>query len=279
MADISAQQLRKLQLMGVRVWQDRTRRPLPTVLASKSRSVVSDESTHAPQINSPAPLGAPKPPGTFDDERNAPPAAPSRPAAPPPDVSQHDWQMLRAAVSSCTLCALSDTRSKTVFGVGAEKTDLMIIGEAPGAEEDRKGEPFVGRAGQLLDAMLASISRSRENVFIANVLKCRPPGNRDPHTEEAHACSGYLNRQIELVKPKAILAVGRISAQRLLGNTASLARMRGKLHHYGNDQIPLVVTYHPAYLLRSPGQKRKAWEDLMSVYEVLSPSSKQGNSQ
>jgi DNA polymerase len=147
-----------------------------------------------------------------------------------------------------------------VFGVGNVEADWLIVGEAPGAEEDRRGEPFVGRAGQLLDQMLFAIGQSRDSVFIANILKCRPPNNRDPKPAEAAACRAYLERQIELIQPKIVLAVGKIAAQNLLGTDDPVGRMRGRPHDLGG--IPLVVTYHPAYLLRSPSQKNKSWSDL-----------------
>ena len=171
-----------------------------------------------------------------------------------------DWDELRACVTECTRCALAGSRTNTVFGVGNPDADWMIIGEAPGAEEDRRGEPFVGRAGKLLDQMLLAIGQSREKVFIANILKCRPPNNRDPKPDEAAACRDYLEQQIALVRPKIVLAVGRIAAQNLLGSDEPVGRMRGRPHEL--DGIPLVVTYHPAYLLRSPSQKRKSWSDL-----------------
>ena len=171
-----------------------------------------------------------------------------------------DWDELRACVTDCTRCALAGSRTNTVFGVGNPDADWMIIGEAPGAEEDRRGEPFVGRAGKLLDQMLLAIGQSREKVFIANILKCRPPNNRDPKPDEAAACRDYLEQQIALVRPKIVLAVGRIAAQNLLGSDEPVGRMRGRPHEL--DGIPLVVTYHPAYLLRSPSQKRKSWSDL-----------------
>ena len=170
------------------------------------------------------------------------------------------WEDLRACVASCTRCELSNTRTNTVFGVGNPAADWLIIGEAPGAEEDRRGEPFVGRAGKLLDEMLRAIGQSRDSVFIANILKCRPPNNRDPRPVEAAACRDYLERQIELVEPRIILAVGKIAAQNLLGSDEPVGRMRGRAHELGG--IPLVVTYHPAYLLRSPSQKQKSWSDL-----------------
>ena len=145
----------------------------------------------------------------------------------------------------------------------------MIIGEAPGAEEDRRGEPFVGRAGKLLDEMLLAIGMQRESVFIANILKCRPPNNRDPAADEAAACRGYLDRQIELISPQIIVAVGRIAAQHLLATDAPVGRLRGRRHQLSGSGIPVVVTYHPAYLLRSPTQKRKAWQDLVLARQVL----------
>ena len=171
-----------------------------------------------------------------------------------------DWSELRDCVAHCTRCELAQSRTNTVFGVGNPNADWLIIGEAPGAEEDRRGEPFVGRAGMLLDEMLRAIGKSRDSVFIANILKCRPPNNRDPRAEEAAACRRYLERQIELVRPRVILAVGRIAAQNLLGSSEPVGRMRGRPHDF--DGIPLVVTYHPAYLLRSPSQKAKSWSDL-----------------
>jgi uracil-DNA glycosylase family 4 len=186
--------------------------------------------------------------------------APAIPTAPLP--AGIDWVPLRERVAGCTLCDLSKTRTQTVFGVGNTRADWLVIGEAPGAEEDRQGEPFVGRAGQLLNAMLLAIGLPRESVFIANILKCRPPGNRDPKPEEVSSCLPYLSAQIALLKPKIILAVGRIAAQNLLATDAPLARLRGKLHTFGAANTPLVITYHPAYLLRTPADKRKAWEDL-----------------
>lgn len=176
------------------------------------------------------------------------------------DVGELDWFELRERVSNCRKCELCNSRTQTVFGVGRQNADWLIIGEAPGAEEDRRGEPFVGRAGKLLNEMLRAIGLSRESVFIANTLKCRPPNNRDPKADEAAACRDYLDRQIALVQPKVILAVGKIAAQNMLGCDDPVGRMRGRQHDVNG--IPLVVTYHPAYLLRSPLQKRKSWDDL-----------------
>jgi len=180
-----------------------------------------------------------------------------------------DWSGLQTAVQACTRCELHQTRTQTVFGVGNPSADLLIIGEAPGADEDKQGEPFVGRAGQLLNAMLQAIQLTRGDVYIANILKCRPPNNRDPRPEEAALCSAWLKRQIELIQPKLILALGRIAGQRLLQVDTPLAKLRGAIHTLPMTQTPLIVTYHPAYLLRSPGEKRKAWEDLIFVKRTL----------
>ena len=206
----------------------------------------------------------------------------AKPATPPPPeiagggdsavasaVAALDWDGLRAQVKQCRACVLSETRTQTVFGVGDVNADLLVVGEAPGADEDRQGEPFVGRAGKLLDAMLIAIGLRREQVFIANILKCRPPGNRDPHQDETLRCEPYLLRQLELVAPRAILSVGRISAQNLLGSAEAVGRLRGRVHTFGVLRTPLVVTYHPAYLLRSPEQKAKAWKDLQLVLRTL----------
>lgn len=206
--------------------------------------------------------------------QDAGPEAAQLPATRQDDESPLDWTSLRQRVASCTRCALHQSRNQTVFGTGNQSADWMIIGEAPGAEEDRRGEPFVGRAGQLLDEMLRAMGLSRDTVFIANMLKCRPPNNRDPSTDEAASCRSYLNRQIELIAPRIILAVGRIAAQHLLETDAPLGRLRGQKHELGDRQIPVVVTYHPAYLLRSPTQKRKSWQDLCLALEVVKDVSK-----
>jgi DNA polymerase len=182
-----------------------------------------------------------------------------------PADGQGSWQALQSEVSGCRRCGLCESRTQTVFGVGNRRADVLVVGEAPGAEEDRQGEPFVGRAGQLLNAMLRAMGRPRESVFIANILKCRPPGNRDPSPAEVASCLPYLHRQIELLSPRLILVVGRIAAQSLLATGTSVGRLRGHLHRYGAAGIALVVTYHPAYLLRSPGDKRRAWADLKAA--------------
>ncbi|KVC56522.1 uracil-DNA glycosylase [Burkholderia stagnalis] len=187
------------------------------------------------------------------------PAADLRPAETP--VAELDWDALAARVADCTRCGLCEKRTNTVFGVGDREADWMLIGEAPGENEDKQGEPFVGQAGKLLDNMLRSLSLERgDNVYIANVIKCRPPGNRNPEPDEVARCEPYLQRQVALVKPKLIVALGRFAAQTLLKTDASIASLRGRVHTY--EGVPVIVTYHPAYLLRSLQDKAKAWADL-----------------
>jgi uracil-DNA glycosylase len=192
------------------------------------------------------------------------PVEPPAPAASAPStpVAAFAWEELARAVKACTLCPLHATRTQAVFGVGNRNAQWMVIGEAPGADEDRQGEPFVGRAGQLLNSMLKAIGFARSDVYIANILKSRPPNNRDPRPEEVQACIPYLYRQIELINPKLILCVGRIAAQTLLQTDTPIGKLRGKLHRIAGGR-PMIVTYHPAYLLRSPGEKRKSWADLL----------------
>jgi DNA polymerase len=190
-------------------------------------------------------------------------------------VANVNWETLAATVKACTQCRLRAGCKQTVFGVGLKTAPLMVIGEGPGADEDRIGEPFVGRAGKLLDSMLLAIGRSRaeadggQGVYIANIVKCRPPNNRDPQPDEAAACRPYLERQIELIRPKLILAVGRIAAQNLLMTDTPIGKLRGSVHLYGTHEIPVIVTYHPAYLLRSPREKSRAWEDLKRARALL----------
>jgi DNA polymerase len=197
------------------------------------------------------------------------PETDSGPVAPAGAIGELGWAALRARVRDCRDCALHQGRTQAVFGVGPEQSDWMIVGEGPGAEEDRKGEPFVGRAGQLLDGMLEALGLSRKTAYIANVVKCRPPENRDPKPEEAAACAGYLDRQIELLQPRLILAVGRVAAQRLLATDSALGKLREQVHRYGPRNVPVVVTYHPAYLLRRPGEKRKVWRDLLFAERTM----------
>jgi len=198
-------------------------------------------------------LAAQAVPAAEADRVDAPPAAYPLPVMP-------GWEVLEAEVRGCTKCGLHTSRSQTVFGVGNRRARWMFIGEAPGADEDRQGEPFVGRAGQLLNAMIAALGLKREEVYIANVLKCRPPNNRDPQPGEVEQCEPYLIRQIALIQPALVVALGRHAAHSLLKTDLALARLRNQRLAY--QDIPLVVTYHPAYLLRSPLEKRKAWDDL-----------------
>jgi len=178
------------------------------------------------------------------------------------------WIPLKQAVPACTACGLHASRKQTVFGVGDENADWLLIGEAPGADEDRLGEPFVGQAGKLLDNMLAAIDLKRgENVYIANVLKCRPPGNRNPEPDEVAKCTPFLLQQISLIQPKLIVAMGRFAAQTLLNTDASIASLRGRIHSYAG--VPLIVTYHPAYLLRTLPDKAKAWADLVFARKTM----------
>ena len=180
------------------------------------------------------------------------------------------WQRLERQVSACTACGLHAARTQTVFGVGDRHADWMFIGEAPGFEEDHQGEPFVGRAGKLLDKMLAALGFDRSRVYIANVIKCRPPDNRNPQTDELAACNSYLQEQIKLVRPRIIVALGGVAAHTLLNTEVPVGKLRGRVYSFGETGIRLVVTYHPAYLLRAPQQKRKAWEDLQLAQRAIS---------
>ena len=185
-------------------------------------------------------------------------------------AGDHAWSELQQQVAACRACPLCETRTQTVFGVGSHHASWLLIGEAPGQNEDLQGEPFVGKAGQLLTEMLRAIGLAREEVFIANILKCRPPNNRDPQADEVAACDNFLQRQIDLLQPKIIMAVGRIAAQNLLKTQQPLAKLRGMQHHF--NTIPLVVVHHPAYLLRTLSEKAKAWDDLqfaLSVFQSL----------
>ncbi|MBC7162508.1 MAG: uracil-DNA glycosylase [Immundisolibacter sp.] len=187
----------------------------------------------------------------------------------PPADPALAWPRLIAQIAACTACGLSRTRTNTVPGVGDPRADWLIVGEAPGADEDATGEPFVGRAGKLLDAMLRAVGLSRQRgVYITNIVKCRPPDNRDPAPDEAGACAGYLERQIALIHPKLILAVGKVAAHNLLGTEEPMNRLRGKVWQWRGTDLPVVVTYHPAYLLRSPLEKRKSWDDLCLAQDV-----------
>jgi len=180
-----------------------------------------------------------------------------------------NWETLQNETHACVACPLHKTRTHVVFGVGNKQAEILLIGEAPGANEDLQGEPVVGRGGMLLNAMLKSIGLKREDVYIANILKCRPPNNRDPLPQEVELCTSFLQKQIALINPKVMIAVGRIAAHFLLNTTEAMARLRGKSFQYGENNIPLFVIYHPAYLLRSPSEKAKAYTDLLNIKKFL----------
>ena len=220
-------------------------------------------------------VDAPAAPAAQTRSADAAPAAEVRSAGAAPAVQDRraaimrmDWSALKAAVAACRDCALHAKRNKTVFGVGDESADWVLVGEGPGADEDALGDPFVGQAGKLLDNMLAAIELKRgENVYIMNVVKCRPPGNRNPEPDEAQKCEPILQRQLELIRPKLIVALGRVAASNLLARDASIASLRGRVLDYNGT--PLIVTYHPAYLLRSLTDKAKAWEDLCFAVRTM----------
>ncbi len=243
------QQLQYLEAMGIQAW---TARHADHDAGAKQEPVVPEPPVaKVPVVNTSAP--GVSIPGVFDGA----------------DVACLDWPALEARVSECRMCDLHSSRTQTVFGVGNHIADWLVIGEAPGHDEDQQGEPFVGRAGQLLNAMLQAVGLRRDQVYIANILKCRPPNNRDPKPEEVACCEPYLLRQIELIQPRLILAVGRIAAQNLLNTQTPIGKLRGEVHPFRDTGIPLIATYHPAYLLRSPLEKRKSWQDLQLALRTL----------
>jgi len=252
----SERQREMLHAMGVRLFEPPAAvAPPPPDVAAPAALVRSQRST--------APAGAAGP-------------APAAIASLRPEIATLDWPTLRDAVAGCQACALGQSRQQTVFGVGHPRAHWMIVGEAPGEQEDRQGEPFVGPAGQLLDNMLRALGLTRDEapperqVFIANTLKCRPPRNRNPDPAETAQCAPFLERQIALVQPRLILAMGRFAAQALLASDEPLGRLRGRMHRYRD--VPVVVTYHPAYLLRTPADKARAWEDLCLAADIVQAS-------
>ncbi len=215
------------------------------------------------------PKGASPPFGERKPEpAGKPVSAPDHPA-PVGRLADLDWEPLSMRVAACEQCSLCQGRTRTVFGSGPRRAEWLFVGEAPGAEEDRQGLPFVGRAGQLLTSMIEAMGLKRDDVFITNVLKCRPPGNRDPLPGEVQSCLPYLERQIRLLEPRILVVLGRIAAQSLLVTEAPISRLRGQVLRYGAEGIPLVVTYHPAYLLRNPIAKRESWRDLRLALATL----------
>lgn len=288
--------LAMLREIGVPFWRhlaapDATETPVaPNAMPGTSAApapVVANAPRGGPSAAAAASLGSP---GTAARAVEPPPAAlAARPAEPgerdrlpiPPQVAAMDWTALRAAVASCRACALCESRTHTVFGIGHARAHWMVVGEAPGEQEDLKGEPFVGQAGRLLDAMLHAIGVSRADAaaegapaltpdrqaYIVNTLKCRPPRNRNPEPREMASCEPFLVRQIELVRPRIILAMGRFAVQALLRTTEPIGRLRGRVHRY--QGVPLIVTYHPAYLLRNLPDKAKAWDDLCLAAQTM----------
>jgi DNA polymerase len=261
--------------MGVKVWLPRARVNPESIAASATlkadlpQNKPKTATKHAPAAPVSAPISVP---------------APTSPLGPRPEgIEAMDWPALQSAVADCRACGLCAGRTQTVFGVGSTTARWMVVGEAPGEQEDRQGQPFVGQAGQLLDNMLAAIGLSREmehpqtplaaqpsvpsqGVYIANVLKCRPPGNRNPQPEEVAQCEPYLRRQVALIQPRIIVAMGRFAVQSLLQTTDPIGRLRGRVHQY--EGVPVIVTYHPAYLLRALTEKAKAWQDLCLAVET-----------
>jgi DNA polymerase len=264
---LDARQRAMLAEMGVRVWAPR---PVAQAAPAAPAPAQVPERPASPSLaTAPAHTRAAAP--VMPPVATAAAAAPLA-ASPRPSAGGLDWPELREAVAGCQACGLCKSRRNTVFGVGDMQADWMIVGEAPGENEDRQGEPFVGAAGQLLDNMLRAVGRSRQGegaqgTYIANVLKCRPPANRNPLPEEVAKCEPYLVRQVELVKPRVIVAMGRFAVQSLLKTTEPIGRLRGRVHRY--EGVPVIVTYHPAYLLRTPGDKGKAWADLCLAMETV----------
>ena len=257
--ELDARQRSMLAEMGVRVWAPKSALgKAPALVAQEPKPALASLAAPAP---APMPVSVAEPALLFAPT----PSAQASPASPASPVAMLDWPALREAVAGCQACGLCQGRTNTVFGVGDEQSDWMVVGEAPGENEDLQGEPFVGAAGQLLDNMLKAVGRSRtgqgaQGAYIANVLKCRPHANRNPQPMEVAQCEPYLARQVALVKPKVIVAMGRFAVQALLKTNEPIGRLRGQVHHY--EGVPVIVTYHPAYLLRTPTDKGKAWADL-----------------
>ena len=264
--------------MGIRLWAE----PEPTVAADAAVSTAS--TAPAVAAREPARDRAAEPgvmlrsPNTAQPAARAPAAdtaAPAsiRPPVPVAGVGAMDWPELRNTVAACSACKLCEGRKQTVFGVGNPQAHWMVVGEAPGEQEDLQGEPFVGKSGQLLDNMLRAIQLTRQDapahqqVYIANTVKCRPPGNRNPQPDELAQCEAFLIRQVQLVRPRIILAMGRFAVQSLLRSSEPIGRLRGRVHDY--QGVPLIVTYHPAYLLRSLEEKARAWDDLCLAVETV----------
>jgi uracil-DNA glycosylase len=288
---LDSRQRAMLQAMGITLWEPEFYEAKQAVAQENNAQAAINKIAHTEPAVA-APVAAPTPAPVMAPRVAAP--APSTPSTTviarqplPEGIAQMDWLQLQTAVSSCRACGLCESRNNTVFGVGqasteptlAPRADWLIVGEAPGENEDIQGEPFVGQAGKLLDNMLRAMVIDgkplgrHSNVFIANVLKCRPPANRNPSPAEVAQCQPYLLRQIELLQPKIIVAMGRFAVQSLLGSTEPLGKLRGRVHHMPAVPAPVIVTYHPAYLLRNLPDKAKAWADLMLAMETLQATS------
>lgn len=281
---LDARQRAMLAEMGVRVWAPKPAAHVkpPVVSPEPERPVARPAATplaaQTPAAPAPAPAAA-RPPVTASARPATPaqataptPVAPAALASLPAGIELMDWPALREAVASCQACGLCEGRKHTVFGTGSTQADWLIVGEAPGENEDLQGEPFVGAAGQLLDNMLRAVGLSRtgegaQGAYITNVLKCRPPANRNPRPAEVAQCAPYLARQVALVQPKVIIAMGRFAVQSLLQSNEPIGKLRGQVHRY--QDVPVIVTYHPAYLLRTPSDKGKAWADLCLAMETV----------
>ena len=244
MAELDDRQIEILDKIGIELWRRRDARP-----ELQPEPGVIDEISAADQCSDDSPVG----PGP----------------GPVPGNQSESLRQLAETIGKCRKCSLHLTRTKAVPGAGSAFARWMFVGEAPGQNEDLQGLPFVGRAGQLLDAMIAALKMARKDVFIANVIKCRPPGNRNPVIEEINQCESYLHSQLAIIRPAIIVSLGAVSAQSLLKTSEPISQLRGKVFHYGESGIPLIPTYHPAYLLRSPMQKKKAWEDLLLARSIV----------
>lgn len=279
--ELDARQRAMLEEMGVRVWAPSEALPALETAPAPAFHNLPEGARAGPAAPPPA---APRVPPTQVPVATAPSrAAVAAPRGLPADIAAMGWDELEAAVAGCQACGLCKSRKNTVFGVGQRQARWLIVGEAPGENEDLQGEPFVGQAGKLLDNMLKALGRSRtsddeaQSVYIANVLKCRPPGNRNPAPEEVLQCEPYLRRQVALLQPRIILALGRFAVQSLLQHsvpdvaTLPLGRLRGQVYRY--EGVPVVVSYHPAYLLRTPQDKAKAWDDLCLAQSLMMDSS------
>lgn len=253
MPELQSSQKAYLKAMGIELWRERASQATEVLPANENISTVKQ-----------AVSGAGKSTG---EDKPVTLKSQTTEAVNTPLVSTLSWQDLRSTVAACQQCELADGRTKTVFGTGHQQASLMLISDAPDDAEDISGEPFTGESGKLLSAMLKAIGFNRNQVYITNITKCKTPGNREPSAAESEHCLPYLKRQIELLQPRLILALGLTAAQRLLNTPSTLSRLRGKLHYIDSINCPVVVSYHPAYLLRAPNEKHKAWEDLKMIMQ------------